>query len=774
MRKPRGNSGGGPGVEVGAPVDTEREVEDLDTAAELNRDEDAVLTPGQKPYRRLSRQRQDELISGFKKKFKRWHEFEGKFVRQYNDDIRFAHGDSENMWQWDQRLANERADKPTMTMNVTRAHCYLITNEFRRNPPSIAVKPGGLGATGESAKTWGGLIRKIARDSGASAIYLKQGENMVQGGVGYWRVLSEYEDDMSFDQIIRIKNISDVTKVGLDPDVTEPDSLDARWGFIYEDLPNEDVEEQYPRDEDEIGVSSAVTGSINEGQWYTKDKTRVLEWYEIESYSDELIGFVGEGDQQVRQFRSKIPEELLGEILKHPLTQRRDVLRKRVMWYKIVGDRIVDHHPVPGRYVPIVKISGEEVIVEGELDRKGLTRNLKDSQRNMNYWVSSAAEQVALQTKVPYIGPKRAFENNPQWASANVDNFSYLPYNDWDEENKRPIPAPQRPQQPQLADAYIKGLTIAENFIRDISGQQASSEGKEDNAMSGRAIIARKMQGALATYNYPDALALGVATTGKIILSMAPEIYDTPRLLRVLHPDGKEADVNINPQLSVPQQMSQKPGEEATDVVEFNPSIGTYDIDVTSGPDYETQRQWAVEAMSNIVASNEKLWGVVGDLLVQNMDFPGADEMAERLRRTIPPAVLGEGPSPSEQQLTAQMQQMQGVMQSLVQSLSEKQTQLENKDEELTIRAVDSETKRIKEVGNAEANFEAAGLGDVFRQVMGQTIMNAVQDPDPTAMAEERDTENDEQPPVEGAERGEDGSWYANHPEAGRLRFEPE
>lgn len=759
-------------TETGAPVDPEREVEDLDTAAQLNADEGRVKTPGDKPYRRLSRERQEALIDGFKKKFKKWHDFENDFVSQFQDDIRFTHGDSVNMWQWDQQIVSERGNKPSLTMNVTRIHCYLITNEFRRNPPSIAVKPTGLGANGESAKTWGGLIREIARASNASAIYLKQGENMVQGGVGYWRVKAEFESDMSFEQVLRIRNVADATKCGLDPDRTEPDGCDARWGFVYEDLPNEQVEEEYPRDEDEIGVTNAVTGTLNAYTWVSKDKTRVLEWYEIESYEDELVGFVGDDGQQVCQYRSKIPESLLDDILRAPTTQRRDVLRKRVMWYKVVGDRIVRHYPVPGKYIPIVMVTGEEVVVEGQLDRKGLTRNLMDPQRNMNYWISSAAEQVALQSKVPYIGPKRAFENNPQWADANNQNYAYLPYNDYDEENKRPINAPQRPQQPVVADAYIKGLTLSENYLRDISGQQENTEGKEDNAISGRAILARKAQGSLATYNYPDALAQAVAYTGKIILSAAPEVYDTPRLIRILHPDGKEADVNLNPMQQVAQTTGPKPGEEDTDVVSFNPSIGTYDVEVTSGPDYETQRQWAVEAMSNIVASNKDLWGSVGDLLVQNMDFPGADEMAERLRRTINPAILGEGPTPNEQQLTAQMQQMQKLLETMVQTIADKQRELENKDEELTIKAVEAETRRIKEVGNAGANFAAAGMGDLYRQVMGQTIANAVQDPDPTALAEAHDAEND--PPVEGAERGADGSWTVNHPEAGQLRYEPE
>lgn len=725
--------------------------------------------------KKLSPEKQKTLLTAIKKKFKRWQEFEEAFIHQYKEDVRFVHGDADNKWQWDDQIVNERGDRPTLTVNVTRVHCALVVNEMRRSPPSIMIKPTGLGATGDSAKTLGGLIREIQRSSTAVRIYVGAGRSAIYGGVGYWRVMTEWTHPKAFDQVIRIRSVQDHTKAGLDTNCKEPNGRDANWGFIYEDIPNDEVEELYPEiTEDLVGVqNNVVVSSWGELTWRMPKTTRVCEWYEREHYQDELVGYYDNGEEKA-EYATKIDEDTLKALKAMPLTRVRRVTRHRIMWYKIVGDQIVKFEEVPGEYIPIIRVVGEEVVVDGELDRKGLVRNLKDPQRNLNYWLSSGAEQVALQGKSPYIGAKRAFENNPQWSDANVKNYAYLPFNDWDEENNRPIQAPQRPQQPAMAAAYIDGIKIAENNLRNVSGQHENTEGKEDNAISGRAIFARKMQADISTYNFGDELGGAVEHTGRVILSMVPVVYDTPRILRIVHDDNSEEEVKINPGMAQPYMATPDPNQENTKQIEINPALGTYDVDAQSGPDFATQREWAVEAMNLLLSQNKDLWNVIGDLAVKNMDFPGADDMAERIRRTINPAVLGEGPTPTEQGLQAQIAQMQQVMQTLVDNLAEAQGKQQSTDDKMTIEAYNAETKRIKEIGNAEANFAAGGLRGTWRKLAKDGAREATESEDPTRETEETDEGNNEEAPHPDAERGEDGEWYLEHPEHGRMRYEPE
>jgi len=757
---------------------------DTTNAETINADQEtgglAPAREDQKP--RLSAKKEDELLLSFKKKFTAWKQRESAFLTQFPEDVKFAHADSVNNWQWDELMVSDRTDgdQPCMTINQVRLHNALIVNEVRRNPPSIQIKPTGLGASGKSADVVGGLFREIQRDSGAVNIYVKATEWLVEGGVGYWRVITKHESDESFDQVFRIESVASALSAGLDINVKEPDGSDANWGFIYEDVPNEDLEEEYPSDEDEVGKSNAVLGTdapeprMNWGadSWRFEKTTRVCEWYQREYYTDKLVGWISEQTgKEVTQFASKIDKEVLSALLRDRLTRVRTVRRSRIMWYKVVGDAIVDFHPVPGQYIPIVRVEGETTFVDGVLDRKGMTRVLMDVQRNMNYWTSAAAEQVALTTKVPWVGPAMAFEGHPEWTDANRKNYAYLPYNHKDDEDQ-PLPAPQRGTPAQMAQAYIDGLKIAVSQMNDISGQHEAKQGQPGDEKSGKAINAQKMQGDVATYHFPDAIAMGVAYTGKIMLSGLAEVYDTERMIRITNPDGTQAEVTLDPTAPAAHQEVPKGDEEDTKEVILNPTLGSYNVEAESGPDYATQRQWAVDALTQILSANKELWSIFGDIAVQNMDFPGSTEIAERLRRTINPAVLGEGPSPGEQAAQAQITQMSKLIETFVQTISELQTKLENKDEELTIKAVDAETRRISTIGNAQENFEEAGLSEPFNRVAMETLGNAVNDPDPSALAEAHDAENE--PVHPDAEVGPDGNQYVNHPDHGRLRYVPE
>jgi hypothetical protein len=150
--------------------------------------------------------------------------------------------------------------RPSLTFNKTYIHCLLVINQIKKRPPGITVRPTGMGATTKSAEMNDGLIREIARASNASGIYVKAAESLVQGGVGYWRVLTEFEDEMSFDQVIRIRSVRSAMGVALDPDAKEPSGSDANWGMIWEDRPNDEIEEELEKYKDQIGAANAVTG----------------------------------------------------------------------------------------------------------------------------------------------------------------------------------------------------------------------------------------------------------------------------------------------------------------------------------------------------------------------------------------------------------------------------------------------------------------------------------------------------------------------------------
>jgi len=133
----------------------------------------------------------------------------------------------------------------------------------------------------------------------------------------------------------------------------------------------------------------------------------------------------------------------------------------------------------------------------------------------------------------------------------------------------------------------------------------------------------------------------------------------------------------------------------------YNPGVGTYDVMVTTGPGYMTKRQEALDAMSQILQTNPQLWSVIGDQFVKNMDWPGAQEMAARLKKILDPKVLSEGDQSPEmmaaqqqiEAMTMELNRVTDILQNIQDSAEQQKVEIDAYKAE--IDAYNAETKRI-------------------------------------------------------------------------------
>ena len=610
----------------------------------------------------------EQIIQEARDRFQACEEWESDFWKLFIDDVKFANGDADNGYQWPDSIRKNREidDRPCLTINKTKQHCLQVINDGRQHAPQIKVHPIDSGATAEAAKLLDGLVRHVEYRSNAQAAYNTAQEFAVFGGIGYWRVVTDYANDDTFDQEIFIQRVKDPKTVRLDPDIKEIDGSDAMFGFVFVDFDKKEFRRKYGKKASEEADFPLGKGDT----WLAKNHIRVAEYFrkvpkteKIAALPDSVMqGLPGLKSNIIKQ--SDVPDDLWKVLSDHPDVKMRDVEKWNVEWFLIAGNKIKDRRPWPGKYIPIVRCVGEEVIIDGQLERKGHVRSLKDPQRMYNYWSSSATEHVALQTKIPYVAPARAIEGyEGYWKNANNENTSYLPFNDIDEQG-RPIERPQREQAPVMAEAYVKGMQITAGEMMMVSGQYQAVMGQPSNETSGVAINARQRQGDNATYHFIDHQALAVRYTGRIIVDLFPKVYDTPRVMRILGEDGVEDFIHLDP--NAKQAVEQRKEAMTNEVRQIlNPSIGNYDVVVDVGPAYATRRQEAFAAMSQIMAQNQDLMSKAGDLLFKAADFPHAEDIAERLSRAIPPALKGEGPDPQLQQAQQQMQQMQKAMQGM-------------------------------------------------------------------------------------------------------------
>lgn len=624
---------------------------------------------------------------------------EGYFSHAYTmwrQDYRFGHADSDNMAQWPDALLTTReiAQKPTLTVNKTRIHCLQIVNDAKQNKPGIVVHPTTTEATYEAAEVFEDVVRHIENRSRAQQAYDKASEHQVFGGLGYCRVTTEYASPMGFDQEIRIGGVRDPLSIYMDPDAKEVDKSDAEYAFEFDDMSVEKFKREYPGHPE--AVNSATLNNTSYDGWISKDHVRVANYWRKKHEKVVLVSVIDPNTGERRTVPKKtLSLDLIRQIKKEKAWdyRERDSDVVTVECIKIAGTTVIDRYDWLGKWIPLVPCIGEEVMIDGQLDLKGHVRYLKDAQRMYNYNTSAEVEFGALQTKIPFLGPADAFEGYEEYyANANLQNLGYLPYKHRDDQGNE-IPAPQRVQPPQMSSVFLKGMDIAQQELMMASGQYQSQMGEQENAKSGKAIAERQRQGDNATYHFVDNHAIMVRQIGRIVVDLIPKIYDTTRILRIRGEDGILKNIVVDPQAQMAVQKQQEAARQEVEII-FNPNVGEYAVEVDVGPSFATRRQEAWNAIVQILTQSPQLIPVVGDLLFQNADFPGADEIAKRLRRMAPPQALGEEPNPQLMEANDKMDKLMGMVERL-------NGELKDKSAEVNIKAFDAATRRLVAIGNA-------------------------------------------------------------------------
>jgi hypothetical protein len=179
----------------------------------------------------------DKLLERVKKDLQRQLERESDARDLWKKDLKFANADPDNGWQWpdDMRKSREADKRPCLTINKTKQHNRQITNDARQNKPSVRVVPVDSGADRKTAEILNGIIRHIEANSSADTAYDTAAEHAVDAGLGYWRVITDYASDDSFDQDIFIRRVKNPLTIVLGPH-NEADGSDAKQAWVFEDL----------------------------------------------------------------------------------------------------------------------------------------------------------------------------------------------------------------------------------------------------------------------------------------------------------------------------------------------------------------------------------------------------------------------------------------------------------------------------------------------------------------------------------------------------------
>lgn len=568
--------------------------------------------------------------------------------KAYLDDLTIAVATD----QWDEQTKRARGkNRPALTVNKLNGVTKQIIGDYRKNEIGIKVRPVDDGADVQQAKIRDGIIRNIQDVSRAQDAYVAGLECAVRGGYGFIKLDTDYVNDDDFDLDIRVRRITNPLSIYPYPFYREAVGQDMLWCFEVETISQKEFEKKYP--DHKPADWKASSGEDWYDDWYPgidgKDGVRIANYWRVET-EQKTVALLKTGERVVIESEQDRQKLLNAGI---EIEKERAVERRRIRCYKLCGHAVIEEYDFPGKYIPIVVVPGEEIDMEGKRIFRSSISYAKDPQHIYNYSKSAAVETVALQPKTPWTAtPKQMLGHEHLWKTANTGDHQVLPYNA-DPQASGP---PQRQSPPQTAVAEISMAMGAADDIKSTTGLYDRSLGAAGAETSGKAILAVQQEGDTATFIFLDNTERAIQHVGTIINEMLPEVYDTERVVRLLQRDGASEMATVNKVVLDPATAEYVTLNDLT--------VGKFDVTVTTGPAFATQRQEGATFLTEMVRGNPKLLDIAGDLVFKSMDFPYADEIAERFRRIIPPHVLGEDapqqqPNPEQQRATAMQQEAQ-------------------------------------------------------------------------------------------------------------------
>ena len=638
---------------------------------------DDTLREGAGEPDKLSPEKRQEL---HRQVLTRYEQGVGEFEenrRMFSEDLRFAF-DSEGQGQWAPETLSARQGRPSYTFNRVLMPINLIVADQRQNHAEAKFRPANGDASPEVAEVFDGLWRAMERDSRANAVYDTQFKYAVAGGFGEVRMIPEYVAPDSFDQALFIRDVPNPLTVVRDPESCDPCGADAQWCIVADRISIDKYTALYPK-----GAEQSFTMSRDSYGWFTDKQVRIAEYWEripvkktIALLSDGRVIDFDRDQKAIEAQLEETPDQAAATVV-----NTRDVLEWRVRWVKCDGAEILEG-PITYKWqrIPIVRIPGRYVNIEGRKKFQSAIRHSKDPQRAYNFRRSDMIERSSLVPKAPYLVTGKMINGYEDiWNNANVSPRPYLPYNpDKDAPDAKPV----REAPIDLPEAAI---AMAQQDAQDIQAttgffDPALGNADDMNRVSGKALVQHTRRSDLGSYEFVDGFGKALQLLAEMFADMIPTVMDAERVVAIVGKDTTEKLVGVN---------MQHGGDVINDLKK-----GRYGVTVTLGPSYQTARQ---EAMATLMEAAEKVPGlaaVAGDIIAKNIDSPDADEISRRMRIPLIKAGIIQ-PTPAEQKaMQGQPQQPNPLQQA---EIAEKQANAQSAQARAVVEASKAHAASIEQ-----------------------------------------------------------------------------
>ena len=547
------------------------------------------------------------------------------------EDMRFVNAED---GQWDEDARTRRANRPRYTINRIAGAIDQLVGDQRQNRTQIKVRPVSGGADEKTANVFNGLIRNIEAQSKAENAYDCAYDEEITGGYGGWRVLTEYNDDDSFEQDVRIAPInSAATSLWFDSSSQAYDKRDAKHAFLTTSMKLEEFKSRYP-DATQTEFPQEQFSTSTCANWFAGDEVLIAEYW-VKTPCIKTVALMSDGTVIDKDEEEAVLDELAAKGI--TIAKERKVKSYKVEMYKLNGAEVLEGPSQwAGKHIPLVPVFGKVAVIEGKTYVRGLTRNAKDPQRIYNYSTSATIEAVALTPKDPiWITATQASGHEAQFRDFAVKNQPFMLFN---ADSKMPGP-PARTGAPSVQQALMAQTAQAADDIHATTNMYPPALGNAPQLLSEKSVASQAAMGDRGSYIYNDNLAKSIQYTGDILTDLIPKIYDTPRMVRILGLDGKSEIVGIN-QEDLDDFNNPVMDEQTGEMVIVNDlSKGKYDVVVETGPAYNTMRQESAAQLIELSRDNPVFQQLGTDLLAKNLNILEGEELTKRVRKLM----IGQG-----------------------------------------------------------------------------------------------------------------------------------
>jgi hypothetical protein len=641
---------------------------------------------------------QDEILDNAKKLYDRDKEHWNTLVyNKAREDLHFLSDEDGAMWNEREFASRQTSGRVALQIDYLKQYVNQIVNSIKKQERVADIVPVGSAGSKETSNVLKGLLKKIQYDSNAEEVYATGVSFAVKCSIGFIKVDHGYQDESDADnenQVIQLERVINPFNIYLDSSSIALNGADANHCTEIERMTQKEFQERWPDAE--------------------------MSPFEERGNVDYSLG----KDDDISVAHFEIKETELQDVLDENGKPKRQVKKTKIMRYVLSGAEVLEQTESPFKYISIIPVYGEEAWEDGKRKLHSAIRKSKQSQAQYNLLQSIKTEMLLNHNRANIIAAGGSIEDYAEdWI--NPDKSMVLRFSPTDE-NGAQLPPPFQIMPPQMNAGMIEAAQTSVNDIRSTMGIQAENQGEETNAVSGIAINARKIQGDNQIYHFCDNATHSIEQTCRVILSGIGKIYDTQRIEQIINEEEEPELVYLNFQVPnspqeaqmAAQQMQQQGIKTIANVVE-----GKYDVRVTVGASFSTQREEAEQFLQNIIGSNPQLLSVYGDLLFKYADFAGSDQMAERAKKMLPPQLQDQQPGqdPQTAALFSQLQQAQQVIQQLQSQLKSKQTDQQIKMMDIQNRHVQAQqTNQLNLVKHAaDVSLESRGL-DLQQQAQAQ------------------------------------------------------